>query len=74
MPLYVEKFRLKVIEKSQGQLNYNPGEFLVWAEVDCCNQVISRPPDDDGPDANRCDPAGWMQCVFYNRYLDRWHS
>lgn len=72
MPLYAEKFRLKVIEKSQGQLNYNPGEFLVWAVVDCCNQVISRPgagPDDDGIDANRRDPAGWMQRVFYNRYL-----
>jgi hypothetical protein len=36
------------------------------------NQVINRPgtgPLFDGPDAPRADPSGWVQRVFYNKWL-----
>jgi DDE superfamily endonuclease len=69
---FAEAIRMKVERLSDGALSYDVGSFRVCCFTDCVNQVISRPgtgPLFDGPDAPRADPSGWVQRVFYNRWL-----
>ena len=69
---FSEAIRIKVSAISDGRLNYTVNEFKICCITDCCNQVIRRPgtgPIVDGPNADRADPAGWIQRVFYNKWL-----
>jgi hypothetical protein len=71
-PYFSECMRKKAIELSKGRLNYPPGTFKMIAVCDCTNQKIPRPlagPAQDGPDAQRADPARWIQRLYYNGYL-----
>ena len=66
---FSEAIRVKVLEKSGGQVHYDPGDYLVFAFIDDTVTRISRPgggPAEEGINAERYNNL--IQQAFFNGY------